>query len=149
MSYFSVMRRIFTGIPPCGRHRNALPKIENVNLPLFVKQSLSSLVVNQAWLTADTSSLAREEISSSCSFWRIWEKETGEETFKAVLLNLRQFSEAWTSTLRINSLLWRQPFYIFKSHAAVPQEWTGHHKNCIVPESESPFLRSPHGQLLL
>ena len=44
-------------------------------LPLLVRESLSSLVVNHAWLTAETSSLPKGDISSSCSFCRIFKRQ--------------------------------------------------------------------------
>ena len=44
-------------------------------LPLLVRESLSSLVVNHAWLTAETSSLPKGDISSSCSFCRIFKRK--------------------------------------------------------------------------
>lgn len=54
-------------------------------LPLLVRESLSSLVVNHAWLTAETSSVPNGDISSSWSFCKIFKKKKKGEGVEAWL----------------------------------------------------------------
>lgn len=70
-------------------------------LPLLVRESLSSLVVNQAWLTADTSSLPIGEISSNCSFWRILKKPVWNDrvSYSVVCITLQL---TWRHSLKEN-----------------------------------------------
>lgn len=72
-------------------------------LPLLVRESLSSLVVNQAWLTADTSSLPIGEISSNCSFWRILKRPVWNDTVRywVVYITLQL---TWRHSLKENEI---------------------------------------------